>query len=415
MIALDHWRLATDADGNTSWDLPAGATHALDLRRVPDMSQTAAAHRSLFWFPVAVPRTARPLGNALDAPLSVADRDALAQAAGVTRWTSQPDTILRAVLMIFGDRCSLDPAATPRPLVPTTSRDMILHLGPHTHRERFEWGKHPQTDLLRAVQRDQFAAKWSTVNSEQEAAQVRRELDYINCKFPGSDWREFIATGIRAELQSPLAHATSVGDTFERADNTDLNASHDGKTLNGSPATWSWTEVVENTGIAAGRLVGLGTQSANHAARIESDLSGSDHENEVIVTVLAANTARGCAPLIRFAAAATTYYGAVLRFGGLFRLLKSITGTITNLTAGVSATIALPETIKCRCSGSTLSSYRAAALVESITDTSIAANTRVGAGLLTPGSASSSIGQLAAADLSVNSPWIYYAQQRRNR
>lgn len=138
-----------------------------------------------------------------------------------------------------------------------------------------------------------------------------------------------------------LVPATTVADSFDRADNADLNASNSGKTTDGAPATWTWTEVTANQDIVLNRMQNTGA-AAWKLARCDQDLSSDDHYCQVKVNQNA-QTNLSAYPVIRKDSTATlTYYVTFCYDVGATDALqtyKRIAGTHTLLRDSAQATV----------------------------------------------------------------------------
>lgn len=171
---------------------------------------------------------------------------------------------------------------------------------------------------------------------------------------------------------------TTLGDTFARADNTDLNAANTGKTLNGSAATWQWTEVENDSQIASNRLSNVSTP-ANVLARAEQDLASSDHEVQAVLLNTTSATTTFTGLVARFSASAQDGYVMRTNQGNCW-LYSMSAGTLTEIATVATGTgTASGVLCKLSCIGTSIVCTIDGVDVISVTDSTFTSGVRVGA------------------------------------
>jgi hypothetical protein len=173
---------------------------------------------------------------------------------------------------------------------------------------------------------------------------------------------------------------SSLGDTFDRADNTDLNASNSGKTYNGGAGTWSWTDVTGN-GEILGNNLDVTSVDTQQFTRCEQDLSSDDHEAALVTGWSSIGTHRAFA-LTRFSPSVETCYTAVAQeHVSVANMSMRVAGTPTELGEVTGVTWVNDDVLKGVVSGSTVGVYKNGSMLAEVTDTTITGNLRVGVGL----------------------------------
>ncbi|MCC6490675.1 MAG: hypothetical protein IT364_24530 [Candidatus Hydrogenedentes bacterium] len=298
------------------------------------------------------------------------------------------------------------------PLVPTYNRDLELWIGGHSlvRTRKFTGLGDPKWPKIQAVLRRSYseiradadalkvavdklrvadiaaanarteknvllrtAAKLSEKMTPREAqALMSKQAEEHPRKWLGAqvakyqvDWKEIAPK----ELQDkePKKPTTTLNESFTASD---------GDTLAGDN---TWAEVAGDWDIVSNRarVGGTGTVAAG---RLESDLSSDDHYCQVTVTALGSGASTViCGPCVRFKSDAQTFFFcAPYQETDTLRTNKRITGTTTLLGTPPSITISIPESYKLEVDGTTLRSYQAGTLRETITDPTSIPYTRVG-------------------------------------
>lgn len=374
-LYLGRWEWITGEDPH--WRAPGGNNvGTLDLRSIPQMSLAGGSPQGfgLFSYPApqANPLLTIHLGDDPLARLPNRARTDLAAALGPLTGTTF-SAIIRE-LLLAGDPSGVTKC---KPIRGSLKLGMKIDLGGFGRLldEPFN-PEHPAFTKTVEVFRADYR-----LNKTRLAAETLRRYTGAECRKLygriGDDEARAILPPeyINDGWEQPR---TSVGDTFDRADSTDPNASNDGKTLDGSAATWSWTEVLE-TGqtIASNRYVG--TESATYS-RAEQDLSSDDHTTYIHVDRVADASFVQIGPCARFAAAANTSYMAMFQWtssqGVILR--KTVTGTRSNLGSNQTLTVVDNDKLETEINDSTLRSLVNDVQKDSLTDTSITGNLRAG-------------------------------------
>jgi hypothetical protein len=258
--------------------------------------------------------------------------------------------------------------AKPRPLMPTSRRMLELHLGGLIWSHETGPG-----DTYWPVVREQYRHDFADRRAYDEAHGLeahRKMLGHWMRQWGVDDPAEFQYPG---EVVEPLPPDTTVTDSFNRSDNTDLNASSTGKSPN-----FTWTEVSASWAIGSNTLNEASGGTVNGYVRADIDLSSADMYTQMRVKS-GSNHGGQYGPLARVAAAADTFY--IFLWTGFStnrnKIFKCVTGTFTDIGTGGSA-VADDDVLKCDCSGSTITGYRNGASGASTTDTAIPGNLRGG-------------------------------------
>jgi hypothetical protein len=287
--------------------------------------------------------------------------------------------VVGLVRQILSEEADVTGLVRSRPLMPTTARIIELRLGGSiglVHSERFRTDNamfDMVRDNLREVYREDRAFD-ITVGSDH----YRRQLQYWQDKYR-TTYRHFIPDDLPDE--SPLPRGTSFGDTFDRADNSDLNALDTGKTKDGSAGTWQWASITNSHTILNNLLHG-GSDEGVCYSRIDDDLAGVDHKLLATFgthTDDATEEQRG--PCVRFSSSASTSYmqmAKVVSTGEGTILRKTVTGSRTDIGSAQAHVWATGDTFETRIDGSTLSGRVNDVVSESKSDTVIIGGTRFG-------------------------------------
>lgn len=343
------------------------------------------------YLPITIedPRDARPDGRFRDAWLSI------------TGVPAEGDTLAQ---ILFRFLCH---PAGPGFLQPTLGRSIEIWLsGRKIVSRKFVAGDDPDYDQgLHAFLRTQVAAAVADAEggrSRSRLGQVddqadARFVDWLAEKYVGQSPQKKAEFCELVQFEKPLVpHETTLSDNFDRANNTNMST--------GGP--YSYTDLIGDMQVHSNAAAGSSPASADCRSRLESDLSGSDHNCYVNATRVVDATTGYVAPCIRFQSGADTCYAARLSgstssiTGSVARAFRAIAvsaGGVTALGTGGNQTSALPVPIGIEVNGSTLSLYYNGSLVETITDSSITSGTRVG--LMARGFVDSKMDDLAAADL----------------
>lgn len=361
---------------------PEGAFAVLDLR--PESEQARAGQSSgwgFFAWPdnipgngpnVAAPSDAVILGHGDCRELlpDTAPRDELRLKLGLSA-NPGGTTLIDAIGDVLGALSDPTGQSGPKPLLPTREGLLEIHLSNHSRvlSQSFDAGPMFGTTATGRHNRirDVIRGDLETANKSGGTVLVAKVLGGLLDRWgidyaQAAKWRNLIRGPLLAELLgksggkfNPRKPQTSYSDNFDDGDTT------------------GWTSVV-GTWDNAGTAFRYNSATANGSARFDSDVSSADHWS--IITQASVNTMQNrIGPAVRFAAAATTYYGA--RYTNTVAgIRKVVAGTGTNLgsTFGNSAL----HTAKLDINGSTFTYYISGVSQASATDTSITGNTRGG-------------------------------------
>jgi len=380
---LARWELDTDAAGGY-WRAPAsGVVGLVDLRPLAAQGTLLTVDGyGFFAYPDVVDPALMPgqidLGNNLDKVIR--NKDKVENAFGVTLSGKTITDVLWELLTTKSDPKGL---TGPKPIIPGVRRNLELHLGGHSiiRAEDFDLATAPHRLQVIEVMQDVYreAKQEASRHIDSRKDTHRRMLSVFADKYR-EDYRTFIPSDFPDEgTKEPR---TSFGDSFNRADNTDLNALDTGKTKDGGAGTWQWNEVLGDSEIVSNAFQAVGGGGALVYARCDDDMSGVDHFCEVDIGTLSL-TSDQLGPCVRFASAANTSYmymrnTASPATSSTLILRKTITGSRTDIGTSDTVTATAGEKLECRIDGSTLSGEHDDTEFDSITDTAITGGTRGG-------------------------------------
>lgn len=365
------------------WRLPFSSVGGVDLRPLPAQGTAGGAPQG---FAFATCRQS-PGGTALATSFHMSETPVT---AGIqSAWQSAMDYTPQGATLtdLLWDQLTTgsDPTGQngPKPLMPGTDGQLRLYVGGHSlvKSELFTFGVHPHTNRVRDLLRLQFEQQWEATNGHDHC---RRCLDYTCKKYRVDDWKEFVPARLHAHVPGRLPHATTITESFNKADSDTL-----GPDLTWTEVSGDW-DVVSN----AAELITTGSEKT---ARAESDLSSDDHYGQVVyLNEASSNEATGGA-CARFASAAETCYLHRAYRDNVF-LQKIVGGTYTTLANAVE-TQAANDVLKVECDGSAIKGYLNAVEKLSVTDSSITGNTRCGIVGYSDGVAEPRLDSFEAADL----------------
>jgi hypothetical protein len=280
----------------------------------------------------------------------------------------------------FGYRIVADPAAevwealttgadpeglaSAKPLVPTVQGnvELVFAASGLARRERFRFGTHPHTDKLRTLLRRQFGAMWDATDG---ADHCRRCLDKTCEKYGVEDWKEFVPQRLRAHVPGRLPHATTITESFNKADAATL----------GPDLTWTTSGSV-TWSVTSNRGHKSGSGGQGEFANAGTDLSGDDHYGQAVCYVPVAGTYHGPACRTDFGAGSSFYSFVGASNDSTVYLIKWAGGQ-TNIATGTH-TLADADVVKVEANGSTITGYVNTVNVASVTDTGITGFLRCG-------------------------------------
>lgn len=370
---LGPWQWG-EVGGESGWLPPAGCLGAVDLRTLPQMSQSAGAPGiGCFVTSGVLPSEYTLLadGDPAEAKTTGKLRAAWASVAG---FAAEGDTLDRLLLDHLTRGSDPDGLSAPKPLMPSRhgrAHWLDLHLHRRVRSRPFVFGEDAEdTERVRALLRREFRALMRDANAGKlkDRHHHLRVLDFWCEQHSIADWCEFVPADLRADVPGRLKHETTLNEAWPT----------NGTTIS-SGQNLTWTETSGDLEVRSGRLGEVG-EAGYGEARAEHDLSSADHYAQCAVYDMTAPTVGSTVRVItRFSASARTHYGYYRFSDGSRTLFKRIAGAITTLSASGAAPPADGTLIKCEVSGSSLIGYDNGSANISTTDTSISGGVRCGA------------------------------------
>ena len=366
---LGPWQFAAPADDLAAWVPPAGTVGSVDLRSIPGV---AAADMGFFATtgPLTSVYALLGVGDVREIPVTGAAQDAWEAAVG---YRPQGERLLD---LLWDQLTSgADPAGdnAPPPLMPTAKGFLELHLGGHSlvRAKRFRLDMPEARPVVEAIRRQYRRLRAAAERGEIPRDHHRRVLDAWGRQLRIKDPEEVL---IPADLprESRLMHATAVGDSFDRVDQTPLGTASSGHLWQQQNNVW---KVLSNQ-------ARYGLSTANDWARLAFALSS---DNQVVRYRLAKfqRTANGMNASVcaRFAAGTETFYmfntAITNSFAGGRRIYSNVGGSLTQL-ASLLDTIADGDTVMGTANGSSLKLYGNGQLKLSATNVTISGNLMAG-------------------------------------
>lgn len=376
---------------------PDGAVCCLDLRPLPEQ---AKQEQSGGWGFFAwngggdPPSDVISLGDGDCRSLqpTTSQRDELRIRLGLAA-NPQGATLVDVMGDVLGSRSDPTGESGPKPLMPIQGDGLEILLAGHSK----VWGAPYAADEVLSVgargranrQRDVWrstmkqALDVGTDHAAKVLGAILRQhgvsMAEIDKGAPGrkSQWQLLMTARDRQRAGGqfqPKRPKTSFTDAFTRSDSSTLGAG------------WSTYLSSAEYGISSNKAIGgkAGTwgSGALESARLDSDVSSSDHFASVTIGayVAAGSGDTWCGVAARFSAAAHTayYYAHVARSSsGSNRLDKIVAGVMTNLGTS-SAANSDGDVVTCQPSGSSISGKKNGVVQVTVTDTSITGGTRCG-------------------------------------
>lgn len=360
-----HYTIAPWEWRNEAWVPPRDSVGSYDLRSLTEQAQRA--ERSGWGFFATIhPIDGHALGQGDLRGIATTDR---IRRAFLATTGFQPDGRTLADCLWRMATAGGDPAGSlrSRPLLPV-GQQLVLTLGGHgiLRQEPFVWGEHPHTSQVQAVLQQDIGALMTTV----PLASVRKVLGALTRQYD-VPWWSFVPRDGLPHIPGPMLPATTIHDTFNRADGA-LGTSSDGD--------WSWTD--DDVGLAIESNVMRCTSTGYGRARAEKDLSSADMYASC--SNLAVNLALAKAGLlVRFSVSAVTYYVSVYRSdagsgNAVVETFKVVAGTATSLAGPTDTGSGANLTAKLQTQGSQVTTRYNAAMIHTLTDTAITGHQRAG-------------------------------------
>jgi hypothetical protein len=389
MLLLGNWSWTNEggASAQGGWQPPESCLGAVDLASAAQIASAKAGQPRGVGIFVC---TKIPAGWD-GAVLASGDlRDAKPDASILSAWKSltgyQPSGDTLADCLWDHLTAGADPANASAcgVLMPETGGSSSLWLGSRiAHKPFVIAGTDPQSQKVRQILRQQLA----DAKADSLAGKMRSPLtgkidlryylkiaDAITEKFAGKNPAKKAAllavikpaSFDRGDVLVP--HNTTLTESWTHADASDISADQ------------TWTEVTAALQIAGNGVTIEPNKGSVGMARCEADLSSSDHYCQLEQSVGGTSVFYYWAPCARFSSSDKTCYLAMQQGGtgavGIRRIAK-FSANWTMLGSGTSG-VSVTDASKIVCNGSSISVYSAGTLLETITDTTIAGNTRGG-------------------------------------
>lgn len=246
----------------------------------------------------------------------------------------------------------------PKPLTPDVDGFLRLYVGGHSEvrRERFVWGTHPHTNRLRDLLRLDFRRVF-----EQDQIISRKVLDSWCVKYRINQWQEFVPPSLLPHVPGRLPRATTITESFNKADSTIL-----GPDL-------TWTELSGDWAVESNRAAKNTVNGGRDMVRADTDLSSDDHYTQVVILGGTNVTAQG--PVCRMTTPNTGY--TLYNYADVLTLTLEFNATPTVLDS-LALTYNPGDTYKVQADGSTIKAFVNGIERISVTNTTIGGYLRCG-------------------------------------
>lgn len=358
-----HYSLGPWQWHDTHWAPPASCIGLVDLRTLPQCG-TAGGRPGQGVF-----ATTKPLG------------------AGYTLLNDQRTALL-------GHLLHGDPAGRARckPLMPTHgNRLSIMLAGAVLLDEPFVLGSHPHTGLVRDVYQHDVEEYWRQIESGHMGLEALQRIVGYWVLQHGASWHAFVPRRLWREFPGTLAPATTIRDTFNRADSATLGTSSDGD--------WSWFEDTDwpNLRIITNRVEG--TNITYGRARAEKDLSSANHYTQASLSASSLE-ADYAGVLVRRHPVNIRYYTFQCNPDDDDTALYKVVDTVATLLAsGTGGVLGSPITTRLTVNGSTLTAQEGSTVLHTVTDTALTASVRTGIEANAASASQNRIEDFEAADI----------------
>jgi len=277
-------------------------------------------------------------------------------------------------LLLEADNIDVTGETKRRPIMPTDANMAELYLGGLIRSD--ETGP---TDIYWPVIQEQYQydfAQRRAYDLPRGLVAHRKMLGAWMRQWKVSDPSVFQPPG--GDVVEPLEPDTTVTDSFNRSDDTNLNASSTGKSPN-----FTWNETTAVWRIATNQLAGDAGGFVWTYARADYDLSSSNNYAQITLNFITSPGATVPLAVARLAAGAENgYVLAANGFTPVYALQKIAAGSPTQIGSNGSATLPTAlDVMKCECNGSTITGYRNGGVdVAATTDTTYSSGLRGGVG-----------------------------------
>lgn len=386
-----------EEDGSGYWGLPPGTIGSVDLAAVGSQNYLFVASDAPFDLADVV--TTIGDGTRLDSyEPTQAERDAWGALLGVP---FNGTTLLDGLWNVLTVDADPDGLTRAKPIMPTRKGVLELHLGGHSLVRAEKLPEDPTThpawpNIQRVLQNNYRAIRGS------DRTLARKWLGAQAAKYrlsPEASRDLIVPADLPREL--PLRPTTTIADSFNRPDNTDLNASNSGKTLDGSAATWSWNEMLGGTTIIGNQL---GPTDPGNRMRADVDLSSEDNSAQFdIVNYVNGSAGPACRATDSAGFAGLEWYFAELTSTGV-RIRAQVVGSGATQIFSNNYAWSSPAVARITADGSTISVHIDDDLAAQVTDTALTAGLRTGVVWTGSPDAASRLDNFEAADLLAGDP-----------
>lgn len=382
-VCLARWEWITGEDGGPYWNAPFASDRigTLDLRSIPEHAPGPVAQGWAF-FSYDTPMGATGMacyGGNLDRGMTTAQANTIAIVLGLDsgdiRARNMRDILVELLIH------EADPTGVDRwKPVQLTRRGLTIQLAGfgQIYGERFSETGASMQNTLDIRWADYRRHKAAGVETDVLRRWTGHEAESLFGREPTSrDLERLIPTEHRGD--GYLAPATTFGDTFNRADNVDLNDVDTGKTKDGGAGTWQWVEDTGNADIDTNQVV---KDSGDKTyIRANDSLSSDDHYSEIDIITNPSGSDRQSVMARMDSGGATTFYRGNLRgTNDEVQLIQIISGSESQLGSNAAVTVSVPDKITVTADGSTIEVSWNDVVQISETDTGITGNLQAGFG-----------------------------------
>lgn len=339
-----------EVDQEEGWIPPTGTVGSIDLRPLATMIQKQTLGTKPWGFFAVNGTLPNPYellgsGDMRDINLTNPMKNKIENFTGYRPTGSKLVDAIWELLTVAADPDGID---GPKPIIQGTF-DTPLELAIHGHsvvkKEKFKWGNHYHTDVLKtSIQRDfdKIFHEYELINPDVP----RRYLSCLMRKYKIKEWQQFIPRKLLPHVEGPIRPHTVITESFNTADSDTL----------GPDLTWTESGDVDIVGNRARYM----TLNATDRARADTDLSDIDQYSKNVAQVAGGtntNTQTGVSAAVRKDSTATntSYFARRSKTSANnAQLYKIVSGTATQLGSNVSVSVTPPFTIRCECNANTI-------------------------------------------------------------
>ncbi len=323
------------------WRMPDGTLGGVDRRPYDAQARRGGPPEGFALVsldPAAdIPSRSLKLADSLDERMSATTQIDMAARLGVAADDLDTATALDAIWREHTELADPTGKIREKPLVPGPDGYIELHLGGLARREKFVWGVHPATAVIKSLIELDFA-ELKAADIANGKDHYKRVLDAYATKYK-VDSKEIIPG------QDTLPAATTITDNFNRANETPLNG-----------VDYTATDDTFNVNLSSNACVDAGTSNAT-AVQLNA-LAGNDGYCEIVMSAIGSVIAGA---LFRHAASPTmSCYSAFFRvIGGQWEIWKRTGGTDAQLGGDLSSAGATAgDNVRIEAVGTTIKVYK---------------------------------------------------------